>query len=96
MADIRKKSEKEPTLKEKWIESLQTMIDTLQNRIQRVELKSVPFKCLAPATDHEIEGAEMEIADLDPKLEKGKYQQQHINKAKKYKDFLGKSNIRQE
>lgn len=89
MADIRKKAETVKDLKAGWIASLQQMITMLEERVKRVELKGKSFSCIPPATDEEVIEFEREVNQIDPIIVMGQYQQQHLKRAEKYKQFIG-------
>lgn len=80
MADIRKKSESNPSLKEEWLQSLETIIDTIENRTKRLSLKGVPFKCDKPASGALVQAIETQIRhDIDQNIVPGKYQQKDLS-----------------
>lgn len=89
MADIRKKAETVKDLKTGWIASLQEMITMLEERVKRVELKGKSFSCIPPATDEEVIEFEREVNQIDPIIFMGQYQQQHLKRAERYKQFIG-------
>ena len=90
MSEIRRKAEQVDGLKEKWIESVKPMITVLEERAKRVQLKGKPFKSFPAADDMDVEMLEASVTLIDPTISIGKYQQNHMNKAKGFKDFIGK------
>lgn len=89
MADIRKKAETVKDLKAGWIASLQQMITILEESVKQVELKEKSFSCIPPATDEEVIEFEREVNQIDPIIVMGQYQQQHLKRAERYKQFIG-------
>lgn len=79
MSDIRKKSEKVGNLKEKWISSLESVIETLRYRTEKLTLKDIPFKCQDAATDEAVSLVENQIHDvIDANITLGQYQQKNL------------------
>lgn len=76
-------------LKAGWIASLQQMITMLEERVKQVELKGKSFSCIPPATDEEVIEFEREVNQIDPIIVMGQYQQQHMKRAERYKQFIG-------
>lgn len=80
MAEIRKKSEKVPDLKGQWVDSLNEIINMLQNRTRRLTLKGEPFKCPNAASDEAVKLMEEQIGQLiDNTIQLGQYQQKHLS-----------------
>lgn len=92
MSEIRRKSEKVDGLKDKWIESLKPMMNMLEDRAKRVQLKGKPFNVFQAADDIDVEQTEARVTlDLiDPTISVGKYQQTHMTKARGVKEYIGK------
>lgn len=89
MNDIRKKAEQVDGLKDQWKESVKPMINMLEQRAQRVELKGKPFHVYPAAESDEVEMAEAQVTLIDPAIDVGKYQQTHMSNAVHYKQFIG-------
>lgn len=90
MGEIRRKAEKVDGLKTKWIESVRPMINLLEERAKRVQLKGKPFQSFPAADDIDVEMTEASVTLIDPTISIGNYQQTHMNKAKSFKDFIGR------
>ena len=81
MADIRKRAESNPTLKEEWLKSLTTIINTIET--ERLSLKGVPFKCHKPASDALVQAIEHQMRyDIDQNIVPWKYQQKDLSSTK--------------
>jgi hypothetical protein len=89
MNEIRKKAERVQGLKNKWITSVQPVVNLLGDRAKRMILKQKPFHVHTAATDDLVEMAEAEVNLIDPVINIGQYQQQKLKQAKTYKEFLG-------
>lgn len=90
MSEIRRKSEKVDGLKDKWIESLKPMMNMLEDRAKRVQLKGKPFNVFQAADDIDVEQTEARVTLIDPTINVGKYQQTHMTKARGFKEYIGK------
>lgn len=90
MNEIRRKSEKVDGLKDKWIESLKPMMNMLEDRAKRVQLKGKPFNVFQAADDIDVEQTEARVTLIDPTISVGKYQQTHMTKARGFKEYIGK------
>ena len=90
MNDIRKKAEKIEGLKGAWLDSLTSVENLLEDRVKRLQLKGKQFCTHPPASDDILEQAEAEVTLIDNTISVGKYQQQQVSRADRYKKFLGK------
>ncbi|XP_071122564.1 uncharacterized protein [Mytilus edulis] len=88
MAEIRKKAERVPNLKGEWLESLGPIIEVLQNRTERLELKGQPFKCHKASSDENVFEFESQVHNIDAAIEIGKYQMKDLAKKADYQKFL--------
>jgi hypothetical protein len=80
MAEIRKKAERVLNLKGEWLESLGPIIEVLQNRTERLELKGQPFKWHKASSDENVSEVESQVHKIDPAIEIGKYQMKDLAK----------------
>ncbi|XP_063438540.1 uncharacterized protein LOC134719483 [Mytilus trossulus] len=88
MAEIRKKAERVPNLKGEWLESLGPIIEVLQNRTERLELKGQPFKCHKASSDENVFEFESQVHNIDAAIEIGKYQMKDLAQKADYQKFL--------
>lgn len=58
--------------------------------MKRVQLKGKPFQVFPAADDMDVEQTEARVTLIDPTISVGKYQQTHMNKARGFKDYIGK------
>jgi chromosome segregation ATPase len=91
MSDIRKKAEKEADLKKSWLKAVEPMINLLDERTERIQLKQKSFKRGVPATDEEISDFELNVRRLvDPDITVGKYTKNDLKNNDGYKEFMNK------
>ena len=89
MNDIRKKAEKETTLKQEWNGSLKTITDLLQGRTERVQLKGKAVVTENPASEGEVREFEKKAQQLiHPELKPGKYTKVELEKLDGYREFM--------
>lgn len=90
MNEIRTKAGKNDQIKTEWLQSVQSMIETLSSRTERVQLKGKTFQVFKAADDADVEMVEAEVKLIDPAIQVGKYQQQQLKHATQLKKFIGK------
>ncbi|WAR09165.1 hypothetical protein MAR_019123 [Mya arenaria] len=91
MIEIRKKAEKEPAIKPAWIESLQPMVNLLNERTERVQLKGKNFISGKPASDDDVQAFEHKVVELlDPDIPIGNYTKQALKKCEAFHDYISK------
>ena len=62
------------------MQSLETIIDTIENRTKRLSLKGVPFKCDKSASVALVQAIETQIRhEIDQNIVPGKYQQKDLS-----------------
>lgn len=89
MKEIRKKAERNHRIKDEWLQSVQPIIETLTSRATRVQLKGEQCQVFKAASDDEVEMAEAEVTLIDPTIQFGHYQQQHLVRSQQLKKFIG-------
>lgn len=89
MNDIRKKAEKSDGLERAWLQSLEEIVNLLNDRTGRVELKGKRFNTPSPASKEEIRTFESEVQHhVDPTIISGKYTMNDLKKCQGYKNFI--------
>lgn len=86
--DIRRKSQSVDGLEDAWLASLQEMVTTLEDRVERIQLKGKAFSCMKAASKAAVSEFEGEVANVDPDITRGQYQQVHIKGKQSYQNFL--------
>jgi DMSO/TMAO reductase YedYZ molybdopterin-dependent catalytic subunit len=72
-----------------WLQSLEDIINLLNNRAERVELKGKRFQCPPPASKEDIQGFESEVQQrIDPTIIPGKYTMKDLKNCEDYKRFI--------
>lgn len=89
MKEIRKKAERNHRIKDEWLQSVQPIIETLTSRATRVQLKGEQCQVFKAASDDEVEMAEAEVTLIDPTIQFGHYQQQHLVRSQQLKKVIG-------
>ena len=81
MSDIRKKAAKERGLEDAWLTALEGMVQQLNDRTERVELKGKSFITCEPASKERTDEFESKLHDfIDPGITLGKYTKADLNK----------------
>ena len=89
-----------PEIKSDCQEGVKPLISLLENRVERLQLKDMPFKTFPPANDDDLDTFIEDISDIDEKLPSKKRNQKpskvDIKECEAYQTFLAthcKSNL---
>jgi hypothetical protein len=87
MTEMRKLSEKQPDVKQKWKESVEGTQRLVRNRFARLFLKEKPVITMDPATDEDIDLLKRHLRELFPDLKLDKLQV-NTSKVLSYTDWI--------
>lgn len=80
MSESRNKAAKNADLKTAWIQSVNRLINLLEERTSNMALKEKPFAVHKAATDDEVKDFEKAVRqDVCPEIKIGQYQEKHLS-----------------
>lgn len=88
MDDIRKLCDGKVELGKEWMESVRPIIEKLEQRTARVQLKEKNFIVGKPASNENVTNDEAVSISIDKAIVRGKYQQKDMKNCKDFENFL--------